>query len=350
MPMPVGNPTWFSGDILDSDPEAFGFFRCNVIAPEGMNIPILQTHVKTKGGMRTIAPLGSWSGVYFSEEIKLAIQHGYNIEVIEGYTFDKAIVFDKYAADMFSIKSSHTPSDPMYLISKLLLNSLYGRFGMSIDNINHEVISSDNLSSFISNVTPVSNVDLDNGYHIVSYKVPRVNKDGDDISSMNVSIGIAAAITAYARNHMQQYLQDKDLIVYYTDTDSVVTNKTLDNKHVGSSLGQMKLEYIVNKGIFLAPKVYTEITDHSKTITKCKGLKDNNIDYSIFEDLLIKDAKTSLTNKKMSRSLGEGHISICDQLYELRATNNKRNFVYNNHGKAIYTKPFIINNNKEIVG
>jgi hypothetical protein len=350
MPMPVGNPTWFSGNILDSDPQAFGFFRCNIIAPKDMNIPILQTKIKTNSGFRTVAPLGQWSGVYFSEEIKLAMSYGYQIEVIEGYTFDRDVVFNKYANDMFSIKSSHNPSDPMYLISKLLLNSLYGRFGMSIDNINHKIVSSDNLTSFISNVSLVGNVDLNNGYHIISYKVPRDFKDGNDISSMNVSIGIAAAITAYARNHMQQYLQDNRYKVYYTDTDSAVISDSLDSKHVGKGLGQMKLEYDVNKGVFLAPKVYSIVTNEGKVITKVKGLKDNNIDYSIFESLLSKDSSVKLNNQKWFRSIASGSIEVKDQLYELSMTENKRHFIFDKSGKVVDTKPFVINRNKEIVG
>jgi hypothetical protein len=85
-PMPVGNPTYFEGDILSiptlacaplrqqrNDVTAkakesseinlsnkpFGIFEVEVIAPENMNIPILQKRVKTKNGTRTIAPLGN---------------------------------------------------------------------------------------------------------------------------------------------------------------------------------------------------------------------------------------------------------------------------------------------------
>jgi hypothetical protein len=37
----------------------FGFFEVEVTAPNNMNIPLLQTRIKTKGGTRTIAPLGT---------------------------------------------------------------------------------------------------------------------------------------------------------------------------------------------------------------------------------------------------------------------------------------------------
>jgi hypothetical protein len=57
--MPVGKPVYFEGNIRNIDPEAFGFFYCEIIAPEYLEHPIIQTHVKTHGVTRTIAPLGS---------------------------------------------------------------------------------------------------------------------------------------------------------------------------------------------------------------------------------------------------------------------------------------------------
>lgn len=76
-PMPIGKPIYFEGDILETDPKAFGFFEAEVIIPKDLNIPILQCKIKTpKGGIRTLAPLGSWKGVFFSEEIKKSITLG----------------------------------------------------------------------------------------------------------------------------------------------------------------------------------------------------------------------------------------------------------------------------------
>jgi hypothetical protein len=56
--MPVGLPTYFLGDITAVNKNPFGFFYCKIIAPNDLKHPILQTHVKTHGGIRTIAPLG----------------------------------------------------------------------------------------------------------------------------------------------------------------------------------------------------------------------------------------------------------------------------------------------------
>jgi len=57
--MPVGVPTYFEGDITKVDTSALGFFFCNIKAPDNLKHPIIQTRVKTKEGVRTIAPLGN---------------------------------------------------------------------------------------------------------------------------------------------------------------------------------------------------------------------------------------------------------------------------------------------------
>ena len=57
--MPIGKVKYFSGDIFKIDPNAFGFFFCKITAPENIEHPLIQTHVLTKAGMRTISPIGT---------------------------------------------------------------------------------------------------------------------------------------------------------------------------------------------------------------------------------------------------------------------------------------------------
>ena len=57
--MPIGNVNKFIGNILDINPNAFGFFKCIITAPNNIIHPIIQTHVLTKGGIRTISPIGT---------------------------------------------------------------------------------------------------------------------------------------------------------------------------------------------------------------------------------------------------------------------------------------------------
>jgi hypothetical protein len=57
--LPTGMPTYFNGNILKIDENAFGFFYCKITAPDDIKHPILQTRVKVNGINKTIAPIGS---------------------------------------------------------------------------------------------------------------------------------------------------------------------------------------------------------------------------------------------------------------------------------------------------
>jgi hypothetical protein len=93
--MPVGTPIYFEGDIYKYEIEPFGFFEVEVNAPLDLNVPILQKKILTKNGYRTIAPVGTWTGTYFSEEIKEAKKLGYTFKVKNGFIFNKLNIFKK---------------------------------------------------------------------------------------------------------------------------------------------------------------------------------------------------------------------------------------------------------------
>jgi hypothetical protein len=57
-PMPTSFPTYFEGDIFLKETKPFGIFEVEIIAPEKLDIPILQLRFKTDKGIKTISPLG----------------------------------------------------------------------------------------------------------------------------------------------------------------------------------------------------------------------------------------------------------------------------------------------------
>lgn len=56
---PIGTPTYFQGDILKIDPQAFGFFYCKIYVPSYKLHPILSARIKTKSGTRSMFPTGN---------------------------------------------------------------------------------------------------------------------------------------------------------------------------------------------------------------------------------------------------------------------------------------------------
>ena len=119
----------------------------------------------------------------------------------------------------------------------------------------------------------------------------------------NVSVVISSAITAYARIFMSRFKNNKNFILFYTDTDSLYTNKPLDIYYknlICKDLGQFKLEVIFDEAVFLAPKVYGGIvsdTNNKIEITKVKGYK-NILNYNQLKSSLKKDSKLELNQEK----------------------------------------------------
>lgn len=79
-------------------------------------------------------------------------KYGYKFIIHRGYLFEKGYIFNNYVNDIYKIKKSKSKDDPMYLISKLLKISLYGKFGRINNLPYHNIISNDQLDKFITNL------------------------------------------------------------------------------------------------------------------------------------------------------------------------------------------------------
>lgn len=344
-PMPVGTPYYFEGNILDIDKDAFGFFNVKVTSPKDIKNPILQTKINTGKGFSTVCPLGNWTGMYFSEEIKNAMKYGYKFKVISGYLFKKRYIFNGYVDDLYKIKSNSDKNSPDYIISKLLLNSLYGRFGMDPEKENHEIIEESESLEFYNNKSVRNVMSFGNGKELISY-LEKHNNEIEKDKATNISVAISSAVTAYSRIHMSNFKNLDNITLYYTDTDSVDFDKPLSEDLIGKQLGKLKLENVFKEAVYLAPKVYGAIIIKNKKYkeyVRVKGLK-NPVMYNELLPLLNKDYKISVKNEKWYKSWKKANIIIKDDIYTLMATENKRKFVYDNNNKIIDTVPLKVEN------
>jgi hypothetical protein len=62
--------------------------------------------------------------------MKNAMKYGYIFEVIRGYKYRTGDIFSGYVNKLYNMRKEYDKSHPMNFIAKLLLNSLYGKFGM----------------------------------------------------------------------------------------------------------------------------------------------------------------------------------------------------------------------------
>ncbi len=142
-----------------------------------------------------------------------------------------------------------------YIIAKLLLNSLYGRLGMSTDMEYHLILKHEDAVSYYKDKTVSDVLDLKNGKVLISF----FNGPAPENSSKspNISIATSASVTAYGRMHMVPFKNRDDL--HSTDTDAVDLGSPLQDYEIGNKLGQMKLEHNFKEAIFLAPKFMQDI-------------------------------------------------------------------------------------------
>ncbi len=269
-----------------------GVYECEVIAPD-LDIPFLHTYSEDN---KLIFPTGSFRGVYTSVEIEKALSLGYEIKINHGYYFtDKEKPFESYVRKWYNIKqqAENENNNGLRLIAKLYLNSLYGKFGQR--RTFRKIIDATGK--------PLS-------YFMKKYKVKDYNEVLDfviveeDSKSKYTTVQIASFVTAYGRIKLYEALeevQEKDGNVYYCDTDSIVTDITLDT---GKELGMLDIEDYkgikmdnIAEGIFLFPKFYALRLNEECFLQKHKGISKDKLfsfenykraleleDYSNFKD------------------------------------------------------------------
>ena len=220
------------------------------------------------------------------------------------------------------MKETSQKGSAMYTISKLLLNSLYGRFG---------------LNPILDKFMITTKKDLDNKLKTdLPYLEERI--DFGDISMClfhnkshnNSNVAIASFVTAYARIHMSKFFNQKGLLVYYTDTDSLFTNKPLPNEVVDpKKMGLMKLEAVFQYFISIGAKNWIGIDTSGNTTCKMKGSKIK-LTYLDFLLLLQVDTDLKIYQNKWYKSFKESNVIIKNSPFTIKTNNNKRNLVINN--------------------
>ena len=238
----------------------------------------------------------------------------------------------------------------MYLISKLLMNSLYGRFGMDYKMENHSFVNKEELTEIIQNkFIELSNpLQIEEDLFLISFLDLKKyeNLDIDYFHEYNISVSIASAISSYARIHMSQFKNNKKYKIFYSDTDSIYINKKLSKLFVSSTeLGKLKLENVFIESTFLAPKVYGGRLESGEEIIKVKGLRheviENQLSLEKLNFLLHKNNSLNFNQTKTFRNFDSGTINLLEQTYNLVATENKRQIVFRNN-IMVNTKPFTI--------
>lgn len=279
---------------------------------------------------KLLFPVGCFETYLTSVEIEECKKDGILLNIIEGYYFEKDdFIFSEYVDTFTELKTTakNENNEGLYLLSKLLLNSLYGKFGQRRECKEYFIL--DKLKNF-DDIYPV-NEDLG------IFAKDTINESKD------IKPSIAVFVTAYAR--LELYRVMKGLIkngneIFYCDTDSIITNadiKTMDELKITVSetiLGALKLENEIKKAVFILPKVYGLINQDNKEVIHVKGFQDS----FTFNDLLKHKNKTKIISEKR-KSLGGLKTNI------RRAKKIRECFTMEKQINSEYDKRKIIKNN-----
>jgi hypothetical protein len=350
-PMPTGNAIFTTDTNLDN---LFGFVNATIIAPTPEQLRVLTLPSKTPDGIEYRR--GTFTGVWFSEELKDAISRGYKVTVNHAYVFNKTEnVFKNYVESLFQMKSQNDLNPSVRITSKFLLNTLYGRLGMNSIEYKVRVMDTDRVTDIMSRYY-WTNIASFGEKSLVRYgklldptllelldrnEIPNnlLNAKNNGVVS---SVPTAAATAAYARMALNKFTNIPDNPCIYTDTDSVVLPKPLDSKYLTKNIGSMKLEHVISEGIFIAPKTYAIRTESGDTVFRAKGVRQGLLKWSDYQALL-QGRDLILNQSQFFRDFQKGSIVVRYFDYKLRGLQGRNlalvPYVQPTVGMVIYKEP-----------
>ena len=229
-----------------------GFSEVNVSVPS-MDYPILPL----KHDNKLIFPTGSFKGVWTHNELRYAIENGVTITKVHKtmYFKENCKPFETFADELYNKRLEYKKKgSKMQLVTKLLMNSLSGKFGQKFEN--KEMMLP--LDIPIEEIRKYKNIErVGNYFRVVSDAEP---------SRFCIPCW-SAYVTSHARIKLHKAMKQCHPI--YVDTDSLVTNKRMID---GSNLGELELEYTIKKGVFVKPKFYAFTDINNKSVVKLKGM------------------------------------------------------------------------------
>jgi hypothetical protein len=175
------------------------------------------------------------------------------------------------------------------------LNQLYGYFGRRKTLIETKNVYKSELTQYYGSYTIFSEIDINEN---ISTLLMSSNLDYDLINEIksdtnldlitnfrNIKshVGIAAAVTAYARIEMielKMLLIKLNIKLFYTDTDSIFVDRELPSQLIGDELGQLKDELkggYIRKAYFLGIKKYGYIDNLDKIHSIFSGVERNSL-------------------------------------------------------------------------
>ncbi len=207
---------------------------------------------------------------FFSEELKFLCALGFTFNIIKCYSFDHSFsLFNKLVNTVYLDKREDKGLGEK--ISKVILNSLYGRLG-------------------VQDLTVIK----DRSYQIYVHPTltkKRREKDLTNASLIKISsVALASAIASYSRINMYQHAWTRSLEYEHINTDSLIISTRKKDLIVNDEIGSFKKTSPVHyqEGLYLNLKTFIL---KSTTTSKTKMTGSQTGKWENFEDILANPQK-----------------------------------------------------------
>jgi len=261
------NPNHLIGPIENDNPQLI--YDYEGISEVIIDIPF--THIPTLPYRTTdklYFPYGNRRAFYTHVELRYALQHGAKLRQVFStlYSTETCQPFTNYVTDLYALRQSYKQSnDAREYVVKILLNSLYGKFGQRSEGGLQE------LRSIIWWLNGNQGVECE--FREIDGKVWVLLDKQMNIQADYINTLWASYITSYARLELLKYMLQCGTDIIYADTDSIFTSGTFPTS---KELGALKLEYSNVSVEIYGPKAYL-ILDHEFLLAeKCKGVPSVN--------------------------------------------------------------------------
>ncbi len=237
-PMPSGPAIWWNGEppsCFTKDGSGYvGFVEASVELDS--DIPLLPVRRDGKLMFPSGRINGRWDWAELSRCRDSVVRFGRSV------WFQSSPLLAGMVEDLYPYRDSSLPGYDAGLayVVKILLNSLYGKFGQSA--LRRKVVPwSEDLPD---GAVPVDGTALSPVWYI-----------DEEVTAPYIMPQIAAHVTSLARLRLYDFMSACGETLAYVDTDSLITSASLDTT---THLGGLKNEYpgVTFHGTFLAPKLY----------------------------------------------------------------------------------------------
>lgn len=209
---------------------------------------------------RTLPVLGLAVVWLTHEELARRLEKEEVVRVFKVHVYDQAPIFHDYIAALWKLRQEFTArgDEVGRLVVKLLMNSLYGKFGQRGAEYKYLTVPHS-----LKRMMPEFIVDVDGDVIETRHQAGgllRIKRTAGESHYSHPAV--AAAVTAKARWFLWDLIE---LIgrerVFYADTDSILTNaegflKIKELGFVGSELGKLKPEFFAEGGVIHGKKDY----------------------------------------------------------------------------------------------